>query len=99
MMQHFRPLVIVVLVLAGCASRHVPASSARLTEHEALQIAVVVAQKAGNHLDEYKTPHTAFDANKKQWRVFWDRKLGNPGGYIFVSVDDKSGVGTLIPSD
>jgi hypothetical protein len=97
-MRNFRQVVVVALLLTGCASHR--ASSARLTEHEAVQIAMVVAQKAGERLDAHQAPHATFDSTAKQWSVFWNHKLpGSPGGYISVLVDDKTGVGKLLPSD
>lgn len=96
-MRVFHLHIFVVLLLVGCASHRV--ASARLTEHEVIQIATQVAQKAGEQFDGYQAPSATFNPQGRHWSVFWEHKPpGFPGGYIFVSVDDKSGVGTLVPS-
>jgi hypothetical protein len=76
------------------------APSKRLTNEQVTAIAVVVAQKAGYRLDDYKPPTIGFDANAMRWSIFFDHKApGFPGGYISIWVDDRTGAGTLLPSD
>jgi hypothetical protein len=91
-------IVALALMFVSCASRQ--AFSARLTKREAVRIAITTAQKAGDRLDAYEAPRVDFDPTKKQWSVFFEHKPpGFPGGYISILVDDKSGVGTHLPSD
>ena len=88
---------LLLLLVAGCA--HTPSAPPRLASEQVLEIATAVAQKAGNHLEEYQAPRATFDSHERKWSVYWDRKPpGNPGGYIWISVDDKTGDARLIPS-
>jgi hypothetical protein len=99
-MRDFASLFVVVLalLLVGCATSEV--SSARLTKREAVKIAVAVAKDAGTHLDAFQSPRVTYDSTQMQWFVLFDQKPpAVVGGDVFISVDDKSGVGTLIPSD
>jgi len=99
-MRAFKPVVVsfLLLSLVGCTTAQTPIT--RLTKPEVEQIAVAVAQKAGEHLEDYQAPRVSFDSRQQKWFVMFDQKPpGVPGGYVFISVDDKSGVGTLIPSD
>ena len=74
--------------------------TAHLTNEEATKTAVAVAQKAGYRLDDYQSPKVSFDSKEMRWSIFFDHKPpGFPGGYISIWVDDKTGAGTLLPSD
>jgi hypothetical protein len=96
-MCNFRPLIVVVLLLAGCASERV--SLARLTKHEAVQIAVSFAQKSDRHVDDYRAPRADYDPKTRDWWIWFDEKTPqHAGGYMVISVDDVSGVCRFIPS-
>ena len=89
-------LFILALLLGGCVTR----PSAHLTNEEVTKTAVAVAQKAGYRLDDYQSPKMMFDSKRMGWSIFFDRKPpGVPGGYISIWVDDKTGAGTILPSD
>ena len=88
---------LLVMLVAGCA--HTPLTHPRLTNEQALEIATTVAQKAGNHLEEYQAPRVIFDSDERKWSVYWDMKPPEPpGGYIRILVDDKTADARLLLS-
>jgi hypothetical protein len=97
-MRFLAPLLILLLVLAGCASERLPAT--RLTRHEVMQIAIAFAQKSGCHLDGYRAPHVwGYNSQLGDWWVtFREKPPEHPDGDIMVSVDDASGVAEFLPS-
>jgi hypothetical protein len=87
---------ICALLLGGCVSK----PSAHRTNEEVTKTAVAVANKAGYRLDEYQSPKVRFDSKEMRWSIYFDHKQpGFPGGYISIWVDDKTGEGTMLPSD
>ena len=85
---------ILVILVAGCVSSQ---PAAHLTKKEVTQTAVDLVQQAGFALDNYQ-PKTVFLSDVGRWRVSFDQKKPGPGTFLVVFVDDKTGVGKLMPS-
>jgi len=84
-----------VLLLVGCASLPI----AHLTKKEVTQTATAVVQKSGYRLDDYQAPKVIFHPEDMRWSIYFEQKPpGDPGGYVCIFVDDKTGVGKLVPS-
>ena len=96
-MRRLNPFIVVSLLLIGCASKHI--DSAKLTEKEAIQVAVSFAQKSAHQIDYYRAPRASYSARSKDWWVwFYEKPPGHPGGDMIISVDDLTGAAEFVPT-
>jgi hypothetical protein len=85
------------VLLVGCAK--MDTHSARMTKGEAAKTATALVGHEGVDLQRYQAPQVRYDSTQHKWYVLFNQKPpSDPGGYIFVEVDDRSGVGTRVPS-
>ena len=72
---------------------------ARLSQPEALRIAVQTAEKRGISLSNYKRPEVKYRTNydEKYWIVFYDGKRPMPGNHFWIRIDDRTGTARIIP--
>ena len=86
-----------VVLLVSCASA--PTGSApRLSKDEAVRIATELARHEGAKMEHFIAPRVRYDSIEHRWCILFDQKPPAVlDGDIFIEVDDKTGVGTLIP--
>lgn len=79
------------------AKTQAKAASPRLTEAQAIEIAMRVARKEGRDLNEYGRPEATYWATDRTWFVFFDGKANLIGNFFFVTVDDRKRTAELSP--